>query len=180
MLIALLLDKTAIFQPLDAGAIAALKMRYRRRFLSAMVDHLDRSTTTNGVTRTIARLANSGRVSFLDVTRIIRDEWANTTPESLTRCRITARCLPAPMQNEVTAIYTDYHRGDSALVANAVAKITKVLRSATLADGFFPGSQPEYLISGVSEWLGAKENAVILEDNVDLVLGGGEGEYENE
>ena len=54
-----------------------------------------------------------------------------------------------------------------------------MLRSATLADGLFPGTQPEDLISTVSGWLGAKENAGVLEDNVNLVLGGGEGEYEN-
>ena len=55
-----------------------------------------------------------------------------------------------------------------------------MLLSATLADGLFPGTQSEYLISGLSAWLGADENAGILEDTVDMVLGGGEGEDENE
>ena len=168
-------NTTAIFQPLDAGAIAALKQRYKWRFLSAMVEHLDGLTSTTCVTRTTATLANFGRVSLLDVTRIIQDEWAETTPESLARCWMKARCLPAPMQNALTALYNDYHRADTAPVANAVADITQVLLSATLADGLFPGTQSEDLISGVSAWLGAEENAGILEDTVDMVLGGGEG-----
>jgi len=100
-------NTTANFQPHDAGAIAALKMRYKRRFLSAMVENLDSSTTTNGVTRTTATFANSRRVSLLDVTRIIQDEWAKATSESLARCWNKVRCLPAPMQIELTALYAD-------------------------------------------------------------------------
>ena len=55
-----------------------------------------------------------------------------------------------------------------------------MLLSVTLADGLFPGTHSEDLISGVSAWLGAEENAEILEDTADMVLGGGEGEDENE
>jgi len=55
-----------------------------------------------------------------------------------------------------------------------------VLLSVTLTDGLFPGTQSEDLISGVSAWLGAEENVGILEDTVDMVLGGGEGEDEIE
>ena len=53
------------------------------------------------------------------------------------------RCLPAPVPNELTDLYTNYHRGDTAAMANAVAEYTQVLRSATLAIGFFPGTQSE-------------------------------------
>jgi len=180
VLIALPPNTTAIFQPLDACAIAALKLLYKRRFLSAMVEHLDGLRSTTGFTRTTATLANSVRVSLLDVTRIIQDEWAKTTPESLARCWNMARCFPAPMQNALTALYTDYHRADTAPVANAVTDISPVLLSATLADGLFPETQSEDLISGVSSWLGAEENVGILEDTVDMVLGGGEGEDQNE
>jgi len=84
------------------------------------------------------------------------------------------------MQNALTALYTDYHRADTSPVANAVAEISQVLLSVTLADGLFPGTHSEDLISGVSAWLGAEENAEILEDAADMVLGGGEGEDENE
>jgi len=84
------------------------------------------------------------------------------------------------MQNELTSLYTDYHRGDTATVYNAVAEMTQVLRSATLAGGLFPGTQSEDFTCGVSEWLGAEENAGILEDTVDMVFGGGEGDDENE
>jgi len=41
-----------------------------------------------------------------------------------------------------------------------------VLLSVTLTDGLFPGTQSEDLISGVSAWLGAEENAGILEDTL--------------
>jgi len=58
-------------------------MRYKRHLPSALVDQLDSSTTTNGVTRTTATLANSGRVPLTDVTRIIQEEWAKTTSVSL-------------------------------------------------------------------------------------------------
>lgn len=65
-------------------------------------------------------------------------------------------------------------------MVSAVAELTLMLRSPTLADGLFPRTQSKDLICGVSEWLGAEENALKLEDTVDMVLGRAEGEDENE
>lgn len=180
LFIALPPNTTAVFQPLDAGIIQALKMRYKRRYLSSMVAYRDNLDEQQETTRVTAALNNSGRVSLLDVARIISEEWAGSTAESIVRCWIKAKCLPAPMEAAITSMYADYHRTDTPQVSNQSEEITHMLRQATLTDGLFPDSSTGDVESGVSAWLNAEADAEILSDTIDMVLEGGESEGEED
>lgn len=84
VLICLPSNTTALFQRHDAGIIQALKMRYKRRFLSSLVAYLDNNVgDEEATTRATAALANTWWTSLLEVARIIEEEWAAMTEESL-------------------------------------------------------------------------------------------------
>ncbi|KAK1862714.1 hypothetical protein I4F81_005281 [Pyropia yezoensis] len=175
VLICLPPNSTALFRPLHSGAIQMLKGRYRRRRLLSAVDFLDGTSEAGAVSRARAAVESTGRVSLLDVTRIIYEEWASTTPESLARRWIKAKCLPAPMEATLRSMY---HERDSADVGDMTAVVTQVLQRSTFTDGLFPDTDLVGLQSGVTAWLGAETEAEIVADMVDMAIGGEESQEE--
>jgi len=181
LLIALPPNTTAVFQPLDAGVIQALKMRYKKRFLAVVVRYLDAgSDAPSPSSRATVALANTGRTTMLDVARIIADEWADMTPESLARCWLKARCLPAPHEADITRLHADYHGADAPEMSTVVADIALVLRRVTLTEGLFPGTGSADVESGVSSWLVAENDADFLSDTIDEVLSGDASEEDDD
>jgi len=87
-------NTTAVFQPLDAGVIKCLKRRYKRRFLEGLIRFHTSSVGTLAGSAAGARprssLVSNGRANLLDVARIIQEEWACITAESIVLCWLRA------------------------------------------------------------------------------------------
>ena len=177
-------NTTAVFQPLDAGVIECLKRRHKRRFLEGLIRSHTSSVRTPAVSAAGARarssLLSNGRANLLDVARIIREEWACITAESIVRCWLKADCLPASSAAPLRAQHADYHNATTPPVAAIVDEITTLLRGTTLGSRLFPGTAVSGLPQGVLGWLCAETDPHVVEDTVDLALGQDNEEYREE
>ena len=97
-------NTTAVYQPLDAGVIAALKRRYKTRLLARVVRNLDQLVATGGPNLRVPRgggLDVGGQAHLLDAANIIMDEWGSMTAEHLANCWLQADVLPREAVAEV-------------------------------------------------------------------------------
>jgi len=97
-------NMTAIYQPLDAGAIAELQRRYKPRLLVRVVGSLDRLAATSGPAPRIPRgggLDQGGQAHLMDAVKILLDEWQSMSAEQLSNCCIKADVLPTEAMAEV-------------------------------------------------------------------------------
>jgi len=164
---------TAVYQPLDAGFIAALKRRYKTRLLQRVVENLDQLITTGRSHPRVPRgggLDEGGQAHLLDAAKIIVEAWDKISAEQLANCWLKADVLPTEAAAEVRRqvhgvklVAENFHQDVSELVA---------LMANTSMAAKFDGLTESARASALRRWLRAEDDAAAVDETVDMVLAG--------
>ena len=96
---------TSHHQPLDAGIIAATKLRYKTvmvRMLNDLVEHWEERRKDAENNKSGLNGLKQGHYAHLgDAVVIIQEAWGVITDETIKNCWIKADCLPAMLQREL-------------------------------------------------------------------------------
>ena len=89
---------TSIFQPLDQGVIAALKVKYKSNLLSRLVETAGNSTLlalADQLPAGCAGLKYGCPTHVGDAVTILKEAWDSMLPSTIAACWVHAHCLPA-------------------------------------------------------------------------------------
>jgi len=172
-IIELPLNTTAVFQPLDAGIIATLKIRYKKRLLHRVVSNLD-ALLSNGARDPRVPggggLEDGGHAHLLDAAKFILEEWNEMPPEQIVRCWLKADCLPTEANAELRR-----QLGDILPVADSehmdVSSLVAMMANTTLEHEFEGVSGPDQA-QAMRRWPVAETDVEAIDQTVDMVLAG--------
>jgi len=164
-------NTTAVYQPLDAGIIAALKRRYKTRLLERVVASLDKWVESARPAPRVPRggaLGVGGQAHLLDAARIIRAEWDKISTEQLANCWLKADVLPTEAAAEVRR---QVH-GLQPVVDNNYVDVSDLVAQManTSMSEEFTGVTESARASAVRRWLRAEDDAAVVDQTVDMAL----------
>ena len=104
---------TSIYQPLDQGIIAALKVRYKSNLLAKLVQ-----TAGNNTLLALAEQLPAGCAGVKygclphvgDAVTILKEAWDSILPSTIAACWGHAHCLPLVEEVELTSDARDYRK----------------------------------------------------------------------
>jgi len=161
---------TAVYQPLDAGIIAALKRRYKTRLLERVVANLDEWVQSARPPLCVPReggLDVGGQAHLLDAVQIIRAEWDKNSTEQLANCWLKADVLTTEAAAEVCR---QVH-GPQPVVDNIymdVSDLVALMANTSMSEEFT--SVTESARASAVRWLRAEDDAAAVDQTVDMVL----------
>lgn len=166
-------NTTAVYQPLDAGVIAAVKRRYKFKLLQRAVQNLDDLLASGAGPPRVPRgggLDVGGQAHLGDAAKIIEKVWADVPAAHLANCWLKANVLPAEAEAEVrrlvlgvTPAFENTHMDVSAVVA--------MMANASLADEFVGVDAPGR-VRAAQRWMDAENDVGAIDETVDMVLDG--------
>jgi len=166
-------NTTAVFQPLDAGIIATLKIRYKKLLLHRIVTNLDALLSSEARDPRIPRgggLEYEGHAHPLDAAKFILAEWNEMSPEQSFRCWLKAECLPTEANDELRR-----QLGDILPVADNehmdVSSLVAMMANTTLQHEFEGVSGPDQA-QAMRRWLVAETDVEAIYQTVEMVLVG--------
>lgn len=172
-------NTTAVYQPLDAGVIAALKRRYKFRLLQHVVRNLNDLVASAGPAPVVPRgggLEQGGQAHLLDAARIIDEEWWAIPTEHLANCWLKANVLPVETVAEVRRTV----HGIAPAFDNVhmdVSDIIALMANTSLADEF-DGVSHAGREEAARLWLNAEDDCEAIGATVDMVVLSEEGDDE--
>jgi len=166
-------NNTAVYQPLDAGVIAALKRRYKTRLLQRLVENLDHLISSKRAHPRVQRgggLDEGGQAHLLDAARIIVEEWDKISAEQLANCWLRADLLSTEDAGEGRR---QFHKVQP-VVENAqqdVSELVALMANTSMA-AEFDGITESTRASALRRWLRAEDEAAAVDETVDMVFAG--------
>jgi len=164
-------NTTAVYQPLYAGIIAALKRRFKTRLLERVVASLEKWVESARPAPRVPRgggLGVGGQAHLLDAVQIIRTEWDKISTEQLANCWLKADVLPTEAAAEVRR---QVH-GPQPVVDNIymdVSDLVALMANTSMSEEFTSVTESARA-SAVRRWLRAEDDAAAVDQTVDMVL----------
>lgn len=165
---------TSHHQPLDAGIIAATKLRYKTtmvQMLNDVVDHWEERRDAAEHNKSGTNGLLQGHYAHLgDAVMIIDQAWGGITDETIQNCWIKANCLPAGLQEQ---LMKTSDKGRAKIAARATTASSGVAAMATDEDESW-----EVMDSGQLDFSTLREALGTLSVNIqakrpDLMAGNG-------
>ena len=104
---------TAIFQPLDQGIIAALKMKYRSKLLENLFLNADKFSQLQLLAKQLPTgctgLDYGCPAHIADAVTILKQVWDDMSPAVISGCWHHSHCLPVLNELEITGMCS-YHK----------------------------------------------------------------------
>ena len=170
-------NTTAVFRPLNAGIIATLKIRYKKRLLHQVVSNLDVLLSSKARDPREPRggvLEDGGHAHLLDAAKFILEEWNEMPREQIVCCWLKADCLPTEANAELRR-----QLGDILLVADSehmdVSSLVAMMANTTLEHEFEGVSGPDQA-QAMRRWLVAETEVEAMDQTVDMVLAGADND----
>lgn len=166
-------NTTAVYPPMDAGVVPALKRRYKFSLLQRVVANLD------GLVASGAPQPYVPRGGGLDVgcqahlgyaAKIIEDEWADVPGDQLANRWLKADVLPAEaaadVRRQVHGAAPAFENGQ-VVVSDVVAPMANVSLAEECAGVDAPGR-----VRAARRWLAAESDVEAIDETVDIALNG--------
>lgn len=166
-------NTTAVFQPLDAGVIAALQRRSKFRLRQRVFQSLDKLMCSGDRPPRLPRRGGLGQGAhghLQDTANVNSEEWRAVPRSRLANCCLAAELLPS----EVAA---DVHRQVLGGVPGLDTELTDesavvaLMANASLA-AEVTGVDPTGRTQAPRRWLVAESDVEAVDETVDVVLAG--------
>lgn len=172
-------NTTGILQPLDEGATAQVKRRYKTRKVPRVISNLDAVIASGRPAPRVPRgggLDQRRQAYQWDAAHIIAEEWEKVIAVQVVNCWLTAEVLPDEV---VSKVRREVHGvvPVAGSVHTNVSEVVTLVANSRLGDDFKGVSESERSRVG-EQWFAAENDVEALDKMVDVALGEGKEEWE--
>lgn len=166
---------TSLFQPMDMGVIAALKLQYKSRLL----ERISCTIESRAALRLASRHMQAGTKGLdeghdphmLDVCELLYEAWESISEKCIARCWLKADILPRDVQNKLTLLHGKVKKASKMVDDKDISKITALISEIRLHDPCNIGTDLlDVDEEDVLNWIDIESNAEVQEALVNDCL----------